>query len=143
MYKDVVVAQKFCTRKIEQCFEDVSKVFHRSLKSTSRKFQRWLSQVVGVLQVCFKEISRNLEGVLSSLMMFHDSFKVSSSMFHPFFKLFWLFLSKFNEEDARRRFCPPPLNRVKAAYFKICTRIHIGMYITLLLGTKQLTQSRN
>ena len=25
----------------------------------------------------------------------------------------WLFLSKFNEEGAHRRFCPPPLNRVK------------------------------
>ena len=106
MYKDVVVAQKFCTRKIEQCFEDVSKVFHRSLKSTSRKFQRWLSQVVGVLQVCFKEISRNLEGVLRSLMMFYDSFKVSSSMFHLFFKFFnlWVFHGNFKELGGRFKF---------------------------------------
>ena len=78
------------TRKIEECFEGVLRVFHRSLKSISRKFQRWFSQVVGVLQVCFKEISRNLEGVLSFNLMFHDGFKVSSSMFHLFFKGFYL-----------------------------------------------------
>ena len=78
------------TRKIEECFEGVLRVFHRSLKSISRKFQRRFSQVVGVLQVCFKEISRNLEGVLSFNLMFHDGFKVSSSMFHLFFKGFYL-----------------------------------------------------
>ena len=36
------------------------RVFHRGLKGISRKFQGWFSQVLGVLQECFKEISRNL-----------------------------------------------------------------------------------
>ena len=31
----------------------------------------------------------------------------------------WIFHSKFNEEDARRRFCPPPLNRVKVTFSKL------------------------
>ena len=45
---------KSITRKIEECFEDVSRVFHRSLNGTSSMFQRWFSKVLGVLQECFK-----------------------------------------------------------------------------------------
>ena len=45
------------TRKIEEGFEgvsSVSRVFHRSLKGNLSKFQRWFSQVLGVLQKLFK-----------------------------------------------------------------------------------------
>ena len=44
-----------------------TRVFHTSLKGISRKFQRWLSQFLGVL-------TRKLKGVLSASMMFYDCF---------------------------------------------------------------------
>ena len=75
------------TRKIEDCFEGVYRVFLRSLKDISRNFQRWSGQVLGVLQECFKEIQRKLRSVLSASMMFYDCFKVSSSLFCVFFKV--------------------------------------------------------
>ena len=75
------------TRKIEECFEGVSREFDRSLKGISRKFQRRLSQVLWVLQECFKELQRKFKSVLSASMKFHDCFKVSSSMFCLFFKV--------------------------------------------------------
>ena len=64
------------TKNIEECFEVVSRIFHRSLKGISRKFQRWFSQVLAALQECFKKISRKLKSVLSASMMFHVCFKV-------------------------------------------------------------------
>ena len=51
------------TRKIEECFEGVSRVFHIRLKGISRKFLRWFSQVLGVLQEYFKELPKKLKGV--------------------------------------------------------------------------------
>ena len=51
------------TRKIEECFEGVSRVFHIRLKGISMKFQRWFSQVLGVLQEYFKELPKKLKGV--------------------------------------------------------------------------------
>ena len=74
------------TRMISECFMGVLEVFQRSVKGISREFQRWFSQVLGVLQECFKEISRNLKCVLSASMMLHGSFKISTSMFNVFFK---------------------------------------------------------
>ena len=68
-------------------FWAVLRVFHRGLKGISMKFRRWFSQVLGALQECFKEISRNLKGDFSALMVFHDCFPVSSSMFHVFFNV--------------------------------------------------------
>ena len=78
------------TRKIEECFEgvsSVSRVFHRTLKGNSSKFQRWVSQVLGVLQKLFKEISRKLKDVLSVSVMFPDCFKISACLFCEFLKV--------------------------------------------------------
>ena len=75
-----------------ESMESVTRVFHWSLKCVSRKFQRWLSQVLGVLQKCFKEMSRKLTRVLNASIMLHDCFKVGSSMFCVFFKVVWIIM---------------------------------------------------
>ena len=79
---------------LQACFNEVLRVFTENFKGVSRKFKRYFkevskgfSQVLGVLQECFNEISRNLKGVLSALITFYDSFMVGSSMFHDFFKV--------------------------------------------------------
>ena len=68
-------------------FEGVLRVFYKSLKGISRKFQMWFSKVLGVLPEYFKELPKKLKGVFSASMMFHDCFEVSSSMFCVFFKI--------------------------------------------------------
>ena len=60
------------TRKIEECFEGVSRVFLRILKGISWKFQSRSSQVLGMLQECFKVFPRKLKCVLSASIMFHS-----------------------------------------------------------------------
>ena len=66
------------TRKIEECFEDLEYFLE-----VYRVFQ-----VLGMIQECFKEFPRMLKNVLSASMMFNDCFKVSSSMFYVFSRLF-------------------------------------------------------
>ena len=56
-----------CFKKVSSGFEDVSRVFERSVKcvsgrEVSRLFKRSSMGVLGKFQRCFKDVSKKIEG---------------------------------------------------------------------------------
>ena len=87
IFKEFAVSWKF-----GECFEGVSRVFHRSLKGTLRKLQRWFSEVLGVLQECFKEIKECFNCFNDVSWLFQGKFKYVLCVF----KDVWIVLSVFH-----------------------------------------------